>query len=204
MYLQNLLHSTECGVSAGTIVGGSEVTPYSLPWQVGLVSPGSDRTWCGGTLIGPRHVLTAAHCMGNDFEVVVGQHEITSDEDGTRHEVCKVISHPRYATHNDNDFAVVVLKEPVQLGPRAVPACLPDVSTFGGSFLDNKTMTVSGWGTTSSGGSQPDALLSVDVPGMSNTECKTKYGKGQINDSMMCAGRDAGGIDSCQGDSGGM
>merc|ERR1712001_703977 len=116
----------ECGIAAGAIVGGSEVTPYSLPWQVGLVSPGSERTWCGGTLIGPRHVLTAAHCMGGNFEVVVGEHEITSDEDGTRHEVCKVLSHPRYETDDHYDYAVVVLKEPVQLGPRAVPACLPD------------------------------------------------------------------------------
>merc|ERR1712038_1143565 len=55
--------TTECGINPGAIVGGSEVTPYSLPWQVGLVSPGSKRTWCGGTLIGPQHVLTAAHCM---------------------------------------------------------------------------------------------------------------------------------------------
>ena len=202
--LKNLLYSAECGISPGAIVGGSEVTPYSLPWQVGLVSPGRDRTWCGGTLVGPRHVLTAAHCMGNDFEVIVGEHEIRSDEDGTRHEVCGVTSHPRYATHGDSDYAIVRLKEPVQLGTRAVPACLPDVSTFGGSFLDDKTMTVSGWGTTSSGGSQAEVLMSVDVPGMSNTECKTKYSESSIHDSMMCAGRDAGGIDSCQGDSGGM
>ena len=169
------------------IVGGSEVSPYSLPWQVGIVSPGSVRTWCGGTLVGPRHVLTAAHCMGNDFEVVVGEHEITSSEDGTRHEVCGVTSHPRYATHGDNDFAIVRLKEPVAIGTRAVPACLPDAAWgIDSGFLDDKTMTVSGWGTTSSGGSSANALLSVDVPGISNAVCTTKYSASAMNHNHTC------------------
>ena len=53
----------ECGYEVGSIVGGSVATPYSLPWQVGLVDPGKNRTWCGGTLIGPNHVLTASFTL---------------------------------------------------------------------------------------------------------------------------------------------
>ena len=63
-------------------------------------------------------------------------------------------------------------------------------------------MTVSGWGTTSSGGSQPTVLLRVDVPGISNAQCSQNYGG--ITSNMLCAGNVThGGIDSCQGDSGG-
>ena len=178
------------------------MSPYSLPWQVGLVSPGGNQPWCGGTLIGPNHVLTAAHCMGYDFEIVVGEHDATSTEDGTRHQVCGTTKHPDYNSGTtNNDYAIVRLTESVELGARAVPACLPD-ATFAGDFLDDKTMTVSGWGTTSSGRSQSGVLLSVDVPGISNTVCRANYSENAITDSMMCAG--AGGVDSCQGDSGGM
>ena len=195
---------SECGINPGAIVGGSEVTPYSLPWQVGLVSPGSARTWCGGTLIGPQHVLTAAHCMGGNFEVVVGEHSITDSSDGTRHTVCSTTSHPQYntGTSTNYDYAIVRLSQPVELGPRAVPACLPG-SDLGGSYLDDKTMTVSGWGTTASGGSQAQVLMSVDVPGVTNAKCQQAYGESSITDAMLCAGRDEGGVDSCQGDSGG-
>ncbi len=61
-----------CGVASGTssddpldpIVGGYEANPNSIPWQVGLI----DTSWstcqlgCGGTLVSPQHVITAAHC----------------------------------------------------------------------------------------------------------------------------------------------
>ena len=189
----------------GSIVGGSEATPYSLPWQVGLVSPGRDRTWCGGTLIGPSHVLTAAHCMGYNFEVIVGEHDINSQEDGTRHTVCGTTSHPDYNAGTTNyDFAIVRLSQPVELGLRAMPACLPD-SALGGDALGGETVTVSGWGRTSSGGSQATVLQLVNVPAITNAECRqTGYGESQITDAMLCAGHvDAGGVDSCQGDSGG-
>ena len=180
------------------------MTPYSLPWQVGLVSPGGDRTWCGGTLIGPQHVLTAAHCMGNNFEVIAGEHQINSAEDGTRHQICGTTLHPSWNSGTlDYDFAIVRLTEPVQLGARAVPACLAD-SSMAGDALGGQPVTVSGWGSTSAGGSQAEVLMRVDVPAMTNSACRnTGYATNQITDAMLCAGQPAGGIDSCQGDSGG-
>ena len=71
-----------------------------------------------------------------------------------------------------------------------------------GNFLDDKTMSVSGWGALCSGCSSPDALHVVNVPGVSNDVCNQRYGGG-ISDEMICAGSVNGGIDSCQGDSGG-
>ena len=194
------------------IVGGSEVTPYSIPWQVALVSNGGNSPFCGGTLIGPRHVLTASHCINsnptsNSFDIIVGEHKTSgsgSGSDGTRHEICRAVQHPQYNGNSlTNDFAIVHLREAVQIGTRAAPACLPG-SNLGGNFLSGKTMTVSGWGTLSAGGSQPNVLHSVNVPGLTNSQCDSAYGGG-ITSAMLCAGNlQNGGVDSCQGDSGGM
>lgn len=66
------------------------------------------------------------------------------------------------------------------------------------------TLTVAGWGTTSSGGaSLPTALRKVDVPVVSRSTCRSNYSVSEITDNMFCAGFSAGGKDSCQGDSGG-
>ena len=59
---------------------------------------------------------------------------------------------------------------------------------------------VSGWGTLSSGGSQPKKLQEVTVQVTENTKCGN-YPQNEITANMMCAGAD--GKDSCQGDSGG-
>ena len=190
------------------MVGGSEASPYSLPWQVALVRPGSNSPFCGGTLISPRHVLTAAHCTGangGNWDVIVGEHRITDTSDGTRHTKCRHVDHPDYnnPVRLTNDFSIVHLNQPVQIGTRAAPACLP-TSNLAGSFLDDKTMTTSGWGTLCSGCSQPDVLNVVNVPGVSNTLCNQRYGGG-ITDEMICAGEIVnGGVDACQGDSGGQ
>lgn len=59
-----------------------------------------------------------------------------------------------------------------------------------------------GWGTTASGGSQPDVLHEVEVPAVSHAICNRAY-NGKIDKTMICAGLKQGGKDACQGDSGG-
>ena len=213
--MPQIIYSFEgCGVanSLNRIVGGTEVIPYSIPWQVALVAENGDSPDCGGTLIGPKHILTAAHCFYNDegnvnvaeFDVIVGEHDVTSTADGTRHKACGRTIHPNYNHATvDHDYAIIRLQEAVSFDARSAPACLPN-SGLPNNFLDDKTMRVSGWGSLSEEEAGPDRLHSVDVPGMSNADCRTRHGETAITDAMFCAGRDSGGIDSCYGDSGGM
>ena len=101
------------------------------------------------------------------------------------------------------DFAILRLKEPVKIGVRAVPACLPE-SNLEGNSLNGETVVASGWGRLSEGGNQAVVLHSVSIPVITASECKKAYSSSSITDAMLCAGNiDDGGIDSCQGDSGG-
>merc|ERR1712038_1654915 len=162
--------------------------------------------FCGGTIITSKIILTAAHCKPNELTesiyVIVGEHSLLSSEDGVRHNITAWENHPDYGVQAevDDDFAIIVLETPIELGDKAEVACLPksgnDPLMKAGDML-----TVSGWGTLSSGGLQPDALHGVNVPLITEEECKKAYGASSITSSMICAGDVAnGGIDSCQGD----
>ena len=182
-----------------------------MPWQVALVKPNDPTPFCGGTLISDRHVLTAAHCTGVNggvWDVMVGEHDSSDPSDGTRHTKCRLQNHPDYRNLN-NDFAIVTLSQPVTIGTRANYACLPTVDEMGGNFLDDKTVTVSGWGNRCGGGSCPPTELHVvDLPAMSNSACQQLVDSGilafPITDSMVCAGRTGdNAVGACHGDSGG-
>merc|ERR1712106_900727 len=77
------------------------------------------------------------------------------------------------------------------------------MTSVGEEYPAGTQCTVSGWGTTSEGGSLGRVLMKVTVPVVSDDDCRGAYGQDDIADSMICAGLDAGGKDSCQGDSGG-
>ncbi|XP_045137970.1 trypsin-like isoform X2 [Portunus trituberculatus] len=203
--------SCKCGVpNLNRIVGGQEVNPKNkYPWQVGLKMSNGRNYWCGGSIINDRYVMTAAHCIygmsstNSGLMVGVGDHNMyqTSDDvSGATRLVAveRIIQHPDYNTRTlDNDIALLKLSETLDLTQyKEVGAvCLPadDSKTYAGELA-----TASGWGTTSSGGSQPSTLYEVVVP-ILEPSC---WGM-SVTANMLCAGLEEGGKDTCQGDSGG-
>jgi trypsin len=89
------------------VIGGRESTQGRYSYAVSLADDlGS---FCGGSMIAPDIVLSAAHCAGGDYRVISGRHDLDTDE-GDEVEVLKEIVHPQYEPFTtDNDFMVLVL-----------------------------------------------------------------------------------------------
>ena len=117
-----------------------------------------------------------------------------------RMDVVQIKSHPSFSWSTlDNDFSLLKLEDAVDFcsHPHIRPVCLPtDTSN---NFAGDDAI-VTGWGTTSSGGSVSSTMLEVTVKVLSNNACKNNYAysSSDITNKMLCANVDGGGKDACQ------
>ena len=136
----------------------------------------------------------------------LGAHYRVSGSVGTEQDinVAQIISHENYQRPKSfsNDIALLKLSKPASLGRGVGLVCLSNPSNNLPIDDPNKKCYITGWGTLSPGGSQPNVLMQASVPLVSRSRCLKAYPQ-KIDDTMLCAGLDKGGIDACQGDSGG-
>lgn len=197
------------GQSKLKIVNGWPAGKHEWPWMAALLNGG--RQFCGGSLISPNHILTAAHCVAhmtradvNRLEVRLGEHDIKDafDTKIITRKVSKVVRHKGFSSDTLwNDVAIVFMTTPVEYTDTVRPVCLSQIPQ---AFNNNETATVVGWGSLREKGPQPNVLQEVTLRLWKNEVCKPTYGPaapGGITDHMLCAGRQ--GKDSCSGDSGG-
>ncbi|XP_062380154.1 coagulation factor IXa [Sardina pilchardus] len=192
------------------IVGGQEVTPGEIPWQVALVLRSTGEVFCGGSIVGEEWVVTAAHCLVDaperSFFVRVGEHDVNRAEGHEQDlEVSKRYVHPLYvparSTYN-HDVALLRLAAPMAFSPYARPICLGPKAFTETLLRAGGEATVSGWGRMRFQGRTASRLQKVELPYVERLECKESTSE-RITYFMFCSGYADVGKDACQGDSGG-
>ncbi|XP_049341918.1 chymotrypsin-like elastase family member 2A [Astyanax mexicanus] len=188
------------------VVGGEDARPHSWPWQISLqyTRSGSWYHTCGGTLISPQWVLTAAHCISssNTYRVELGKHNLKEVENGSEAiSAGKIVVHEKWSSlFIRNDIALVKLANPVTVSDTIMPACLPEE---GYTLPHDYPCYVTGWGRTITGGALPDILQQALLPVVDHATCtKFDWWGSQVKETMVCAGGD-GIVSGCNGDSGG-
>ncbi|MEN9222184.1 MAG: trypsin-like serine protease [Thermostichus sp. BF3_bins_97] len=210
------------GPALERIVGGSNAPAGAFPWMVALVladlQDPFQGQFCGGSLITPEWVITAAHCFFNNqgqqvvnaqnLDLLLGTNRLEVGA-GQRIRAAQIVINPSYNLQQGepggNDIALVRLSRPVSLP--TLPLVQPNQTSL---TAPGTAATILGWGATAPrpAGQEPSGfprdLQQATVPIVSNAQCNAPQSyDGTILDSMLCAGFPQGGVDSCQADSGG-
>ncbi|MFB9390558.1 trypsin-like serine protease [Streptomyces coeruleoprunus] len=208
------------------IIGGQETTISTAPWMAQLhFWDDQGGYFCGGAVISPTKIATAAHCVKDikwysNGVVVLGTDQLpTENADGSLdlhggriHEVKRQWNHPGFSWYTlDNDVAILTLTTPTTVP--TLPLAQPTDSALYQAGLDGK---VYGWGRTSS--TNPDSasqtLKVADADIVSDASCQAAYPEATdtaakfVAGNMLCAGAPPTGDDAttettCNGDSGG-
>jgi len=188
-------------IVGGVVVSSATKYPYQASYMTG------NNLKCGGSIINNWYVLTAAHCVASatpaNERVSVGSLRFSGSVSPAPqyHKVVRATKHPSYNSGTiDFDVAFLELETPITYTTSAQPVRLAPASS---PQFEGEIASVTGWGTTSEGGSISQVLREVEIPVISNTQCRNYYGASSITNQMVCAYVTGGGKDSCQGDSGG-
>jgi secreted trypsin-like serine protease len=205
-------------LAQSSIVNGRAADVSSYPWlgsilndgnsKLGAAGPEIQRHSCAGSLVAATVLLTAAHCVTDGageqispalLHVVFGKSRLGTPG-GETVDVTAIHRDPAYdpGTYS-NDAALLVLSGPVAIAPvRLAPLAM--------QLREGTRATIVGWGRTGEQEGLSPQLRSARVPLWSNARCYAAYARWVAPHEpslQLCAAKRRGGVDTCDGDSGG-
>jgi hypothetical protein len=209
------------------IIGGNTTTSDEWPWQVAIdANParfsgnGFQRQFCGGSLVAPTVVITAAHCAfdvfdnnnafddpGN-FSVITGRTTLSDSSQGQEIPVSSIWVPTDASGHhlyNDNTSQWDAVAMFLSSGSNSAPIKIAGPGETG-LWAPGSAAWATGWGATAlmgPGSNGSDTLREVQVHIVSDSSCSLSYPGEFDPETMVCAGEPSGGKDTCFGDSGG-
>jgi trypsin len=181
------------------VVGGTPVANGGRPFQILLRRNGAFT--CGGSFIGARTVLTAAHCVdgneGSPQSFTISYNSLTQSG-GQIIQVSKIVKHASYSSSSiDYDYAILHLASAFTPATNAATIALAD---DGHDPVGSTQVIVSGFGRTVGGGAVSQNLLQASLNVVDRTTCGSRWGR-TISARMVCAHSTT--TSACNGDSGG-
>ncbi|XP_071854282.1 transmembrane protease serine 3-like isoform X2 [Apostichopus japonicus] len=184
------------------IIGGNDASLGNWPW-IGSIRTSSGKYLCSASLIHPEWAVTARHCIGQGgHEVVFGDILLSESSPYQQRVTFTPSGHPdfSYATLQ-HDIALLHLNRSVNVTDYVRPVCLAE---FENETSIYEECLIAGWGVKDlRSESASDKLQEAEVPIIDGTTCSNYLGDLFYPSIMICAGFHDGGVDSCNGDSGG-
>ncbi|XP_039620533.1 chymase-like [Polypterus senegalus] len=150
------------GVSGDKIIDGTEAKAHSRPYMAFLeIRKGKNISSCGGFLILPNFILTAAHCQGKSITVLLGAHDLSKKESSQQViPVEKIIPHESYNDITlENDIMLLKLQHKANLTNEVKTISIPKRN----EAFNHKKCSVAGWGRTKTNGTGSHVLREVEV-----------------------------------------
>ncbi|XP_056368159.1 cathepsin G-like isoform X3 [Oenanthe melanoleuca] len=191
---------------AGRIIGGQEAEAHSRPYMAFLKIKASNKTSrCGGFLIRPDAVLSAAHCVDKEgivnITVILGAHNIRVQEQSQqRIPAARWVIHPKYSPVGCiNDIVLLKLKTKAKINEFVQLISIPMRNE---RVAAGTKCRVAGWGRTSWTGRGSDVMMEVQLKVQNDEPCKQLF-RNYKRLSMMCVGDQNSEKSTYKGDSGG-